>query len=361
MTSEKAPPARVRRLRALLDTRGCTHAVAVGADHTLHLSGYFRYMGAPAAVVIGPDADRTLIVAKFELVTAESEAEVDAILAYGSEDLLDFAPLGALAAVCSKLVGSTRVAVAGDPALGSMLGRDTDTIDIERDLIALRRVKDQDELERIRAAFELALRGQSAVEALVNQERTEIDLFTAGHAAAQEAAGAPVEFLGALASGSNASLMGAPLHVPGHLRVPAGAPVLCDIAIRHRGYWGDSTRTFAADGEAASASVVLGAILDETAERLRPGRPVADVYWEMHSAIAERLPGATFPHHGGHGIGIGVGEDPQIIPGEESLVEEGMAFAIEPGAYWRGSHGARVENTYVVQRGGAELITGIQP
>jgi Xaa-Pro aminopeptidase len=53
-----------------------------------------------------------------------------------------------------------------------------------------------------------------------------------------------------------------------------------------------------------------------------------------------------------------VGEDPQIIPDEYSLVQEGMAFAIEPGAYWPGRFGARVENTYVVRRAGAELISG---
>lgn len=322
----------------------------------LHVSGYVRYMGAPAAVVIGPDGERTLVVASFELAPAEEAAEVDEVVAYGADDLLDFAPLRALAVTCRDLAGVARVAVAGSPGFVSAFGADRDAIDIESGLVALRRIKDDDELERIGAAFRLALVGQEAVQAQAHEERTEIELFTAGHAAAQEAAGAPVEFVGALASGSRTSLMAPPLHVPGAIRVSADAPVLSDIAIRHRGYWGDSTRTFGDDGATVQARYVLESILEETVTRLRPGRRVADVYSDMHAAITTRLPGASFPHHGGHGIGIGVGEDPQIIPSEQAVVEAGMVFAIEPGAYWRESHGARVENTYVVRTSGAELV-----
>jgi Xaa-Pro dipeptidase len=356
--SAATTPQRVHRLRALLDERDCSHAIVVGTDHVLHLGGYIRYLGAPGAVIIGPDAERSLVVARFELAAAEAEAEVDSVVAYGQDDLLDFVPLRALAATCRELSGASSVAIAASAAFWSAFGADQRrTIDIEQDLLGLRRVKDEDELDRIRAAFRLALVGQSAVEALRPQERTEIELFTAGHAAAQQAAGLPIEFVGALASGSHTSLITPPLHVPAGVRVAAGAPVLSDIAIRYRGYWGDSTRTFADDDASAMARDVLLTILEETASGLRPGRRVADVHAEMHAAITTRLAGASFPHHGGHGIGVGVAEDPQIIPGEESLVEAGMVFAIEPGAYWRGSYGARVENTYVVHNSGAELVT----
>jgi Xaa-Pro aminopeptidase len=320
------------------------------------MSGYIRYLGAPAAVVIGPDGRRALVVARFELAPAEADAEVDEVIAYGGDDLLDFAPSRALAAACRSLVGDARVAVAGPPDFLSALEEWGETIDIESDLVALRRIKDDDELEKIGIAFRLALVGQEAVAALVNEERTEIELFTAGHAAAQQAAGAPVEFLAALASGSRTSLIGAPLHVPGLIRVPADGPVLSDIAIRHRGYWGDSTRTFGEDDATVEARYVLSSILQETVTHLRPGRRVADSYSDLHEAITTRLPGASFPHHGGHGIGISVGEDPQIIPTEQSVVEAGMVFAVEPGAYWRDSHGARVENTYVVRDSVTELV-----
>lgn len=340
-----------------MDARDCAYGVVAGVDHTCHLTGYFRYMGTPAAVIVGPNAERTVVVARFEVAAAENEVDADAVVGYGSDDLLDFVPMRALATACRELVPSSRVAIAGHPGFTSLLGEGLEPVDITPDLMLLRRVKDDDELDRIQAAFELALIGQRAVEALLDQGLTEIELFTAGHAAAQEAAGAPVEFLGALASGSHTSLISPPLHVPGETRVGSRASVLADIAIRHRGYWGDSTRTYARTDEIAFASAVLSTILDEAAAGLRPGRRVAEVYTAMHAAITERLPGAIFPHHGGHGIGIGVGENPQIVPTEESLIEERMVFAIEPGAYWQGSHGARVENTYVVHRSGAEIIS----
>jgi len=354
------PPPRVRRLRALLDARDCAHAIVEGTDNVLHLTGYIRYLGAPAAVVIGPGGERTLIVARFELAAAEAEAEAETVVPYGGEDFLDFAPMLALSATAGTLVGmgGGRVALAGSGAFRAAFRTGCEpAVEVDSDLQALRRIKDPDEVDRIRCAFRLALIGQGIVEALAAEGRSEIELYTAAFAAAQEAAGTPVEMVGALASGSRTSLVAAPAHVPGALRVPPGAPVLADIAIRHRGYWGDSTRTLAgADDVVAATRAILETILDETARGLRPGRRVGEVDAEMRSAIASRLPGATFPHHGGHCIGIEVGEDPQIVPGEKTVVEEGMVFAIEPGAYWPGARGVRVENSYVVHSWGAEIV-----
>ena len=75
----------------------------------------------------------------------------------------------------------------------------------------------------------------------------------------------------------------------------------------------------------------------------------------MREQINARYPDGVFPHHGGHGLGVGVGEDPQIIPSEESVIEAGMVFAVEPGVYFGGRFGVRVEDTYVVtDQGGGE-------
>jgi Xaa-Pro aminopeptidase len=54
---------------------------------------------------------------------------------------------------------------------------------------------------------------------------------------------------------------------------------------------------------------------------------------------------------------VGVGEDPQIIPSEESVIEAGMVFAVEPGVYFPGRFGVRVEDMYVVTDRGGQLIS----
>lgn len=324
------------------------------------MSGYIRYGGAPVAVVIDPAGERTLVVARFELAAAEADAglAVDAVVPYGADDFLDPAPVLALAATCRSLTGTAGVAVAAGADFWAAVAPELQpAYDVEADLVRLRYVKDDDELDRIRAAVLLSLEGQRAVEALAADERTEIELFTVAFAAAQEAAGEPIEFVGALGAGVHTSLIAPPTHVPGTQRVASGTPILSDVAVRHRGYWGDSTRMFGGDEATVELRATLSRILEQTASDLRPGRSAADVFAGMHAAISRELPGAAFPHHGGHGIGIGVGEDPQIIPANDAVIEAGMVFAIEPGAYWHGTHGGRVENTYVVRGAGAELLS----
>lgn len=328
----------------------------------MHLAGYSRYQAGPSAVVVDMEGHRTLVVPRHELAPAEESASVERVLAYGGEDLLDFTPLRTLAEACSQLVNCDECLFAGNAAARDALVQVSPGtwVDCDGELRALRMVKDPDELARIRRAFELALIGQEVAAEHAARGRAEIEIFSSAHAAAQEAAGAPVEFIASVASGVNSASICSPLHVPGSARVQEGDPLLCDVAVRHEGYWGDSTRTFGGDREVESTRNVLTQILETSAVHFRPGTVVADAYRRMADSISAALPEAAFPHHGGHGIGITVGEDPQIIPDEVSIAEAGMAFALEPGAYFRGRYGVRIENTYVVNEDRARLITEVE-
>jgi hypothetical protein len=104
----------------------------------------------------------------------------------------------------------------------------------------------------------------------------------------------------------------------------------------------------------------LTEILETSSVQFGAGTAVADAYRRMADSISEALPEAIFPHHGGHGIGITFGEDSQIIPDETSIAESGMVFALEPGAYFGGRYGVRVENTYVVNEDRVRLITEVE-
>ena len=69
------------------------------------------------------------------------------------------------------------------------------------------------------------------------------------------------------------------------------------------------------------------------------------------------IAGATaLPHHGGHSLGVEIGERPQILPEDSMRLAEGMVLALEPAAYFAGRFGVRVENTYVVTAAGARRV-----
>ena len=64
------------------------------------------------------------------------------------------------------------------------------------------------------------------------------------------------------------------------------------------------------------------------------------------------MPDGELPHHGGHALGLTSFEDPHLIPSDTMPFEPWMVLAVEPGVYFPGRYGARVENIFVVTPGG---------
>lgn len=356
--AKAAGPSRIERIRGELVAASCDALVAFGSLHAAHLAGYDRYLsdlGGAVAVVVAADGTRTLVVGRLEVAAAEQDADADAIHGYGDADLLALDSVPALVAACREVAGRTRpLAVAGTPALRA--GLDDGAVAFDDVLERIRRVKDPDEVARIAAATELAFAAQRVVERRAAEGRRELELFGAARAAAEEAAGRPVGWVATVASGVRSSLGSPPFCVPGLDAIVPGAPVLCDVAVRHRGYWGDTTRTYGGDAEVASVREQVTALLDEMAAAARPGVRACDLFTHARDAVAQRLPGGTLPHHGGHSLGVELGERPQILPNDPIPLEDGMVIALEPAAYVAGRFGVRVENTYVVTPGGARRV-----
>lgn len=66
---------------------------------------------------------------------------------------------------------------------------------------------------------------------------------------------------------------------------------------------------------------------------------------------------AVYPHHTGHGVGVTGHEEPRIVPYNDIPLEAGMVIMLEPGAYFPGQFGARVEDGMLVTANGAEVLT----
>jgi len=341
---------RYDRLRRGLDERGCACAVLVGPAHATHLASYSRYLSSATAVVVADDGTHTLVVPRYELEAASEHT--DAVIAFGDDGFLDFDWLPKLVRACRELCHG-RIGVAGVAPFDDAVAID--------DLVAeVRRVKDEDELAAVTRSVELTLAAQQRVAELAGEGLSEIELFTAALASAQNGALEPVEFVGDVFSGVRTAAVASPVEVPNAHRPRPGDPVLADVAVRAGGYWGDTTRTTIVGDNPEAAEVVeaITSILAESGRALIPGVRACDAFDRMRTEILRRFPEGIFAHHGGHGIGIDVGEDPQLIPSEPMPLEFGMVLAVEPAVYFPGRFGVRIEDVYAVTSDGGMRVGG---
>jgi Xaa-Pro aminopeptidase len=218
-------------------------------------------------------------------------------------------------------------------------------------LLDARAVKDALALEGLRAALAVTDAGQAALRAAAADAagRSELELFAVVRAALEQAAGARVPVLADLVSGPRTAAAGGP---PSERIVGAGELILCDLAPRVGGSWGDSCATVAVGEPSAAARVAHRRVhdaLQRAIEAVRPGADAAAI-----DALARA--GLDYPHHTGHGIGSSYHERPRLIPQASSSLREGMVLALEPALY-ADDFGIRLEHVVRVTADGCEVLS----
>lgn len=89
---------------------------------------------------------------------------------------------------------------------------------------------------------------------------------------------------------------------------------------------------------------------------VRPGVTAAEVDAACRSVIADAGYGAHFRHRTGHCIGLDVHEHPFISEEDETPLEAGMTFTIEPSIFWDGEVGVRVEDVVLCTESGGRRL-----
>jgi Xaa-Pro aminopeptidase len=359
------PPHRLERLHDWMSEEQLDCTVVFGSDNVNHLCGYWRYFGGPSALVIDRDGERTLVVMRDEVPIAGALSDADRVLGYGERgfgiNLDPFTDLVAVVAAVPAVAAARSLGVSSELPIVERLLAAAVTGSIVGADVALRRIrliKDWDELMKINAGYELCWLGQKAVASGAVPGVSEIELFTAAQSAAQIASGGPIEFVCDLLSGPNAAEVCCPIHVAGTRTVDAGDPVIADVVVRTAGYWGDTAETHVV-GTNAEVDAVRAALLDileQARTELVPSGTGAEVFANMQARVVGSFPDGELPHHGGHALGLTSFEDPHLIPSDTTPFESWMVLAVEPGVYFPGRSGARVENIFVVTpEGGVEL------
>ena len=317
-----------------------------------YLTGYEAMPLERLTMLVLPQrGDARLVVPRLEAPRVHAQGELFEILPWEETD----DPIAQVARLVGD--GARRIAI-GDHTWARFL------LDLQRALpaaafvrasevvAAVRMVKDADEVAALtRAALAVDVIAEEMRSAKFSG-RTELDvhrelvdrMIAAGHERANFAI---------VAASQHAA---SPHHDASATRVIAeGDLVLCDFGGTMRGYCSDITRMYSVGEPSPEVRAVYAVLVDAQEAGVRAatvGTPCEDVDAASRRVIADAGYGEQFIHRVGHGIGTEAHEDPYMVAGNTLLLEAGHAFSVEPGIYFAGRFGMRLEDIVVATADG---------
>ena len=226
-------------------------------------------------------------------------------------------------------------------------------------LAPLRMLKDEDEIDVMRRASRLADQVLDAVMPHLRPGVTELDVALEVNAQMERLGSNGPSFI------TNVFTIGP--HEARQLReVTSRRPLVDGVSLSFDfgcvldGYCSDFGRTVhigEPPAEFRRAYDTVIAAHDAAIREMRAGAITA----ERANAVARQVVeeagyGEYFRHRLGHGIGLDVHEGPFLTEGDQTVLQEGMAFTVEPSIYWIGRLGARIEDVVIVRPQGGETL-----
>jgi Xaa-Pro aminopeptidase len=220
----------------------------------------------------------------------------------------------------------------------------------------LRMIKDAAEIDALRKAGAAIDRVHARVPEFLVPGRTEADVAADIARAIVDEGHSEVAFI-IVGSGPNGA---DPHHECSDRVLQDGDVVVVDIGGPYDpGYNSDSTRTYSIgtpEPEVARRYSVLQEAQRAAVAAVRPGVTAEQVDAAARDVLAAAGLAEAFVHRTGHGIGLSVHEEPYIVAGNDIPLQEGMAFSVEPGIYFPGQWGARIEDIVVVTADGVMSV-----
>jgi Xaa-Pro aminopeptidase len=141
--------------------------------------------------------------------------------------------------------------------------------------------------------------------------------------------------------------------------IEKGLAVSFDFGAVVDGYCSDFGRTLQVGEPTGEFQRVYDVVMDAQAagiRAVRPGVPASAVNAATREVIADAGLGEWFRHRTGHCIGLDVHEKPFISEEDDTPLQAGMTFTIEPSVFRPGYYGARVEDIIVCEEGGGRKL-----
>jgi Xaa-Pro aminopeptidase len=367
---------KLERVRALMADRGLDALVVRAPDNVLYLTNFWGMKGFDA-VVFPQQGDPTLICLEPSADDAARTAWTSDVRLFAGYAADDPRPPSLRALELTKQVAGEYGKVGLELSLGTqasdrMVGEPTtypkawfdafhDAEDATPLLAEARAIKTEQEVARMRLANEIAAAAMEHVQGVIRPGMSEAQVaaewegFVHGEGTGWQGRVELALGFSLVWSGPGIKTFTATSNRP----VVEGEPTLFEIWVCADGYWCDHTKNLcpgALKPEYEELEQVLRSIHDEAVALATDGGSLA----EIDRTIRERTAKAGYPgqpsHPICHGVGARAHEPPyahQAVAGEGKA---GMVLAIEPGIYWEGGGGLRLEDNWLVTEGAPEKL-----
>ncbi len=234
---------------------------------------------------------------------------------------------------------------------------DVQTESVDEIIMKHRQVKEEWEIDKIKKAVDIAEKAFLEMLNIIKPGKTEREVAAYLEYKIKEFGAEGVSFETIIASGYRSAM---PHGIASNKVIKEGDIIVVDFGAIYEGYCSDITRMVSVgtpkDEVLKIHEIVLNA-QNEALTNAKPGMKGKDIDDLARSYIEKKGYGERFGHGLGHGIGLEVHEMPRISKSGENEITEGMVFTVEPGIYFEGKFGIRIEEDVVMRKEGLETLT----
>ncbi|MCB8985011.1 MAG: aminopeptidase P family protein [Ardenticatenaceae bacterium] len=353
---------RLTRLQQEMTTRGLDGIVLMPGPNQVYISGMHTHVSERPILLFLPANDTpAVIIPGLEAMKAkDAGVAAERIFAWTDEEWFE----GAFARAAEVLgldgahwgVEALYMRVLELEAL-QKVAPSLRTSHAEPAIMALRAVKDANELATMERAVAIAERAIERLLPLIKIGQTEKQVANMLTNLLYEEGADTMAFSPIVSTGPNGA---SPHAVPTDRALADGDFLVVDWGAYVDGYPSDITRTFAVghiDPEMARIYEVVQLANQQGKLAAKPGTTGEAVDHAAREVIEDAGYGKYFIHRTGHGLGLEVHESPSMVAGNREPLAAGNVFTVEPGIYLPGRGGVRIEDDVVVTADGHRSLT----